>query len=178
MFSSPLEILTQVLFYFQASSPVVTLRQGTYTGAVLHESGYDTSVNAFLGIPYAQPPVGDLRLRPLVAVNASHNNFDATRYGLLCPQSVPGHALDTGGTSEDCLTINVFQPTGVDLTNKKIPVAVNIHGGGFNFGAGQFTSLSSFCRGLTSDTLGKYLNVSKMVSWSAEPFIGVSLNYR
>lgn len=121
------------------TQPAVTLRQGTFTGITLQEQGYSAPVNAFMGIPYAQPPVGDLRLRPPVAVNASEHAFNATRYGVQCPQGalVPAYAPDTPGMSEDCLTINVFQPSGVDFDAKNVPVAINIHGGAFNAGAGE-----------------------------------------
>lgn len=123
-----------------AGPPQVTLRQGSFTGITLQEDRYNTPVNAFLGIPYAQPPVGNLRLRPPVALNTSSDAFNATAYGFQCPQSalVPAYDPDTPGMSEDCLTINIFQPTGVNFTNEKVPVGINIHPGSFNMGAGTF----------------------------------------
>lgn len=139
---SVLAVLISAFLYSQIKPLAVNLPQGTFTGIVLHEQGYSTAINAFLGIPYAQPPVGDLRFRPPVSVEASLKKFDATRYGPQCPQStlVKAHAPDEPGMSEDCLTINVFQPYGVDFSVQKVPVAVNIHGGVFNVGAGELNS--------------------------------------
>jgi len=147
------------------NEPVVTLRQGRFTGAHLEQPGLNRRVKGFMGIPYAQPPVGDLRLRPLVPVNASSDSFDATRFGTVCPQAslVNGNTPDAEGMSEDCLTINVFVPENDPYGKpvpKNMPVGVNIHGGAFNLGA------------------ARALNVSSMVSWSDKPFIGVSFNYR
>lgn len=126
--------------------PIVTLRQGKFVGIVLQEPDYNTPINAFMGIPYAQPPVGDLRLRPPVAVKASSDAFNATSYGLQCLQGslAAAYAPDTPGMSEDCLTINIFQPTGVDFRFRRVPVGIDIHGGAFNSGAGE-PKLKIFC---------------------------------
>lgn len=121
--------------------PEVTLRQGIFTGVEYLRPGDKWNVKAFMGIPYAQPPVADLRLRPPLPVNDSTEHFDATRYGIECPQAslIPAYAPDTPGMSEDCLTINVFVPEnhgqGAPIIN--LPVGVNIHGGAFNLGAGK-----------------------------------------
>ena len=61
--------------------------------------------------------------------------------------------------SEDCLTVNVFRPKDLP-TEKKVPVMVYVHGGAFNRGT------------------AKMHNTASMVSWSSEPFIAVSFNYR
>lgn len=134
----------------------VTLPQGKIIGVRLHNF---PQVDAFLGVPYALPPVGDLRFRPAVKVPKSRNTVDASKYG----PAAPGKALLTGGPklehSEDCLTANIFRPTGNgDL--QKLPVAVYIHGGAFNRGSA-----------LMHDT-------ASMVAWSERPFIAVSFGYR
>lgn len=127
------------------SSPRVALNQGKFTGITLHEDYWNVPVNAFLGIPYAQPPVGDLRLRPPVALNFSSAEFNATAYGMQCPQAteIVANTPAVSGMSEDCLTINIFQPTGVDLTKNKIPVGINLHPGAFNSGTGESNLLDN-----------------------------------
>ena len=81
----------------------------------------------YLGIPYAQPPVGELRFKRARPITPWEDVFDAKEYG---PESIQ---LDEGQLkgSEDCLTINVQRP----VEGEKLPVFVYIHGGGYNTGA-------------------------------------------
>ncbi|KAE9395822.1 alpha/beta-hydrolase [Gymnopus androsaceus JB14] len=70
----------------------------------------------FLGIPYAQPPIGDLRLKPPQSINASFNGtLDATSYGPHCWSSYTTGYNDHSGfnNSEACLTLNVIRPSGI-----------------------------------------------------------------
>lgn len=82
----------------------------------------------YLGIPFAEPPVGQLRFKRAVPKTPWEGVLDAKEYG---PESVQ---LDGGVKkgSEDCLTINVQTPLTVE---GKLPVFVYIHGGGYNTGA-------------------------------------------
>lgn len=80
----------------------------------------------YLGIPYATPPVGELRLKRAVP-NSWEGVFDAKEYGTPSVQLEEGKV--TG--SEDCLTLNVRTP----LAAENLPVLVYIHGGGFNTGS-------------------------------------------
>jgi len=116
-----------------ASQPAVTLPQGILVGVEHHES-FPQPVEAFLGIPYALPPIGDLRFRKAIRVNLSTETIDASEYGAIAP----GKALMVTGPqlpqSEDCLTVNVFRPKASDR-EMKLPVAVYIHGGAFNRGS-------------------------------------------
>ena len=80
---------------------------------------------AYLGIPYAKPPVGELRFAAPEAPASWSGVRSATTYGSDCVQS-------TGGGSEDCLYLNVFRPK----TAGPHPVMVWIHGGAFVFGSG------------------------------------------
>ena len=85
---------------------------------------------AYLGIPFAAPPVGPLRFRPPRPPAPWTRPRDATRAGALCPQNdVPG----SGRQSEDCLTLNVYAPADADPGHPR-PVMVWLYGGGFETG--------------------------------------------
>jgi para-nitrobenzyl esterase len=86
-------------------------------------------VAAYKGIPYAEPPTGDLRWRPPVPAHAWVGVRDAREFGHACLQPPPTPtSVYYGGMaqmSEDCLTLNVWAPAGA----KHLPVMVWIHGG-------------------------------------------------
>ena len=87
-------------------------------------------VNIFLGIPYAAPPVGNLRWQPPQPVKRWKGTLDASQYGNTCPQVTElGAFAGPSSVSEDCLYLNVFT-TGASKNGKKKPVIVWIHGGG------------------------------------------------
>lgn len=84
-------------------------------------------VTSYLGIPYAAPPVGRLRWEPPRPPAPWTSVFEATQAGNICPgPSVTGGPV-TG--SEDCLNLNVQVPAGAH--HRRLPVMVEIHGGGF-----------------------------------------------
>jgi para-nitrobenzyl esterase len=85
----------------------------------------------FLGIPYAEPPVGPLRFAPPQRVRAWSGTRDAKQYGSACPQPLNDLAAN-GRYDEDCLTLDVYAPSDV---SQRLPVMVFIHGGAFVNGA-------------------------------------------
>ena len=87
---------------------------------------------AFLGIPYAAPPIGDLRWRSPQPAAAWTSARDAKAYGPICPQFDLLGGGFVSGASEDCLTINVWTPQTVAAPRA---VMVWVHGGGFVFGS-------------------------------------------
>ena len=135
------------------SNPKVQLRQGVYVGNEVKEETFPQVLEQFLGIPYGQSTAGERRFREPVPVNASKKTFDAKEYGNHCPAGFPVEI------SEDCLNLNIWRPRKRP-SGKKLPVLVHIYGGSFNFGFAQTRQISN------------------MVSWSTEPFIGLSFNYR
>lgn len=90
----------------------------------------------FQGIPFAAPPVGELRWRDPQPVQRWTGLRDATQPAPRCAQP---SAFGTGSTSEDCLYLNVTTPHGHGSarTGRLRPVMVWLHSGGFAFGAGD-----------------------------------------
>ncbi|MCP9297601.1 carboxylesterase/lipase family protein [Bacillus halotolerans] len=113
------------------SESVVKTQYGTVKG--ISKNGVQT----WKGIPYAKPPVGQLRFKAPDPPAAWEGVLDATAYGPVCPQ--PPDLLsysypELPRQSEDCLYVNVFAP---DTPGKNRPVMVWIHGGTFYLGAGS-----------------------------------------
>ncbi|KAJ5278774.1 hypothetical protein N7478_004146 [Penicillium angulare] len=126
----------------------VETRTGTFIGSL-----NDTypEVRQFLRIPFAQPPVGDLRWLPPQRLRDSSKRIDSTRYGPACPQYVAtsdgmwseyeptslllniGEADNQGSTawssSEDCLSLAIWTPADAEDWSK-LPVALFVTGGG------------------------------------------------
>ncbi|XP_049860259.1 cholinesterase-like [Schistocerca gregaria] len=107
---------------------LVTVQQGTLRGTTA-TSAYHTSYTAFLGIPYAQPPLGELRFQAPQPATSWEGVREATEYGSDCVQS-------DGTGSEDCLYLNVYVP-GVPEEGAGLPVMFWVHGGGFVVGSGS-----------------------------------------
>jgi para-nitrobenzyl esterase len=96
----------------------------------------DRAYRVFEGIPFAAPPVGDLRFRPPAPVEPWRGVRDATQPGSPCPQ-VSSLTNPTSSTNEDCLYLNVTTPAGLDAARSDLPVMVWIHGGSWRTGSGD-----------------------------------------
>lgn len=95
-----------------------------------------TMIEEYRGIPYAQPPVGELRFKPPVPAEAWDGTLNASSRRTGCPQVRAPEGLLGGDIEygEDCLHLNVWTAEG----NRKRPVLVWIHGGGFNYGSAAY----------------------------------------
>ncbi|KAK7910656.1 alpha/beta-hydrolase [Apiospora marii] len=135
----------------------VTIANGTVTGVEDSASG----VQKFLGIPYAQPPVGDLRLRQAKPLATSFGTLAADAFGSSCHSS-----RSQPNASEDCLTLNIWRPTGQEAAaTGPLPVLVWLYGGGLT-------------AGYTADPRFEGTNLVRISTEIQKRVILVSINYR
>ena len=106
----------------------------------------EESFYVFRGVPYAEPPVGDLRWRAPRAPSVSNDVIDATKFKSECIQPgteglIPNRNVSVG--NEDCLYLNIYIPKNQTEINKnKFPVMFWIHGGSNIWGSGDFYDFS------------------------------------
>lgn len=135
----------------------VNTTSGTVRGAI--DAAYPL-VRQFLGVPYAEPPVDDLRWEPPVRKSVVSAGINATHFGASCPQNcfnfgpypfyctvIPEFRID-GSTNEDCLFLNIWAPVKPrrarnNSTGKStgLPVLFWVHGGGYSFGGSSIPYL-------------------------------------
>ncbi|MDA9664383.1 carboxylesterase family protein [bacterium] len=137
-------------------SPSVTVDTGPIIGVIKGKSVM------FLGIPYASPPVGDLRWRSPQIMPSWKEPLDATQPGAHCPQTRHQDA-----SNEDCLTINVYTPSL--KSEEPLPVLFWIHGGGYRTGTGAYYS---------SRNMNNPAELVDAKLWNRQGVILVTLNYR
>lgn len=136
--------------------PSVTIDSGPIIGLIKGKSAM------FLGIPYASPPVGNLRWRPPQVMPSWKEPLDTTQPGAHCPQT-----RHQDVSSEDCLTINVHVPTL--KSEKPLPILFWIHGGGYRTGTGAYYS---------SRNINNPDELVDAKLWNYQGIILVTLNYR
>ncbi|XP_030764556.1 venom carboxylesterase-6-like [Sitophilus oryzae] len=108
-------------------SPVVTIPDGSVRGIVNQTVSENVTYYAYRGIPYAQPPIGDLRFASPVENDAWTDVLNATSEPSQCTQISDSEVVG----SEDCLYINVYTTN----LNSSLPVMVYIYGGAFVSGS-------------------------------------------
>ncbi|XP_044213363.1 cocaine esterase-like [Thunnus albacares] len=140
--------LLSVLFMHVAAdlhAPEVHTKLGSLRGEYVSVKGKETGVHAYLGVPFAKPPIGPvLRLAAPQPVEGWEGVRDATQQPPMCIQhkQLTIDLLDKNGgmsvvlpdISEDCLYLNIYTPAN-KAHDAKLPVMVWIHGGGFVLGS-------------------------------------------
>lgn len=146
-------------------NPVLTVTGGQIQGVESETAG----VMVYKGIPYAAPPVGDLRWQAPQPVVAWEGVRTADTFGPICPQ--PGNKPGTfygdefywNGTpeeNEDCLYLNVWAPqASIGKTDAGLPVAMWVHGGAYKNGFGNEVTMDG-------------------EAWAERGVILVTINYR
>jgi para-nitrobenzyl esterase len=111
------------------------LKVKTQQGKVVGKTINDGKVRAFMGLPYAAPPAGDLRWKAPQPPAKWKGDRDATKYGAHCAQGrvFADMVFQDAGPSEDCLFLNVYAPASA-TKKSKLPVMFWIHGGGYSGG--------------------------------------------
>lgn len=138
--------------------PTVHVQAGTLAGT--HVAAAD--LDEFKGIPYAAPPVGELRWRPPQPVAAWTGVRAASRFGPRCMQRpvYSDMVFRSAGMSEDCLYLNVWTPR--IQPGARLPVLVYFYGGGFLAGDGsepRYDGASLAARGIVTVTVNYRLGV-------------------
>ena len=118
------------------ASDLCTVPVATESGMVRGVADNDTRTCVWLGIPYAAPPVGELRWRSPGPHPGWSGVREATEWGARCVQGGIMEGLNadpSGKMSEDCLFLNIWRPD----KEGKFPVMLWIHGGGYYGGTGN-----------------------------------------
>lgn len=121
------------LNFYEVISEIVTTTNGQVNGTIT-QTWTGQSFHAFYGIPYAQPPIGELRFKPPLPVQSWNGVRSANDYGPICWQ--PNFKPNLPERGEDCLTLNIFTKNlpSESVTELK-PVIFFIHGGAFRTGS-------------------------------------------
>ncbi|CCH44433.1 Liver carboxylesterase [Wickerhamomyces ciferrii] len=139
-------------------TPHVKLSNGPISGKYLAEYNQD----AYLGIPYAEPPLNNLRFKPPISLQKTWSEVHQfNEYGDAC-FSASGSDSNGLKQSENCLSLNIIKPHG-DHSN--LPVVIWIHGGAFSDGSSSTPTYNGSFIVQNSVDMGK-------------PIIFVSINYR
>ena len=111
-----------------SDSQLVEISTGLISGTADENND---QIRIFRGIPFAEPPVGDLRWKPPQSAKPWEGVKECTQNGNACPQKIleGPFAQDFGEQNEDCLHLNIWTPA--TSTQDKLPVMVWIYGGGF-----------------------------------------------
>ncbi|XP_052796747.1 acetylcholinesterase-like isoform X2 [Mya arenaria] len=132
----------------ESSYVTVETLSGNVRGYNLSISGYNAvgsdvdTLHIFLGVPYAEPPVGDRRFtHPMPKAAWRPRTIDALRLASSCPQGESflqtyDFAADYADFDEDCLYLNVYVPQSWARVDATWPVMVFIHGGSYTYGSG------------------------------------------
>ena len=137
-----------------------------------------TGVQAYLGVPFAQPPIGDLRWRAPQPPAHWEGVRPAKKFSPR-PVQAPIYSdmtFESDGLSEDCLYLNVWTPA--KRGQPSLPVLVYFYGGGFNAGAGdepRYNGASMAAHGVVAVTVNYRLNI---FGFLADPELSAEASYK
>nr|XP_018261224.1 uncharacterized protein I303_06947 [Kwoniella dejecticola CBS 10117]OBR83382.1 hypothetical protein I303_06947 [Kwoniella dejecticola CBS 10117] len=172
--ASPLRRQAQQKESSSASPPTATISPSSANGKSITVQGVirpNEDFDSYMGIPFGQPPVDELRWKPsqlfdygtIDSVNGSDYRQACIQLSLFGADSPTPDNAGAAGTSEDCLFLNVFTPRGASSSEDKLPVWVSIYGGGFLSGSAQ---------------AGDPVNLIPTANEMGLPVVYVTFNYR
>lgn len=131
-------LVTSIPLVGQSDPTLVKSPSGSLTGELV---GPNKDVRVYRGVPYARPPVGDLRWKAPLPVEPWKEPRAMNSFGPACAQ-IEGSAMfpKPKNTSEDCLYLNIWMPANPG--KEKLPVMLWIHGGSYLFGSGELNYYS------------------------------------
>ncbi len=118
----------------------IRIDTGLVSGTVVGDVGKE--VHIYKGIPFAAPPVGDLRWKPPQPVTPWTGTRQCTEFAPIAPQ--PESDYFSGEQNEDCLSLNVYTPA--KKTTDRLPVFVSIHGGAMYMGSSRSPDMTYFAQ--------------------------------
>ncbi|EFN64899.1 Esterase FE4 [Camponotus floridanus] len=143
MFIRLLIVLLCLNLTILANSEEIAPKVKTLSGALkgyYKISQYGRKYEAYEGIPYALPPIGELRFKPPRPITPWISELSATKFGSPCIQydQFASDSADKVEGAEDCLYLNIYVPVRNKTENKtSMPVLFWIHGGAFQYGSGM-----------------------------------------
>ena len=136
--AAPAAIIAAMVAPVPANAQPIAVEGGRIDGITLR-----SGVRAWLGVPFAAPPLRDLRWKPPAPVEPWQGLYHADRFAPECLQPLRGslqnHYFGNEATSEDCLYLNVWAPP---RPAQHLPVIVWIYGGGFTIGSAAMANYS------------------------------------